>query len=66
MIKRLLNSPRMVLATVALLSLVVSLGFGFAMGLNKPMEGDAYYFYQLAESLARNTGYVVQDGFWPE
>jgi 4-amino-4-deoxy-L-arabinose transferase-like glycosyltransferase len=65
-IKRFLSSPGKVLSTVALLSLIVSLGFGFAMGLGKPMDGDAYYFYQLAESLSRNTGYVIHDGFWPE
>ncbi|MDA1043890.1 MAG: hypothetical protein O3C57_01565 [Verrucomicrobia bacterium] len=58
--------PSIVILIVAAGALLVNLGLGVAMGLGDPMESDAYYYYQLADSLSKDTGYIVRDGFWPE
>lgn len=47
-------------------ALAVNLAAGIAYGLKRPMESDQYYFIQIAQSLAKGTGYVVHDGFWPD
>ena len=48
------------------ISLAVNLGLGIGQGLDRPMESDAYYYYQLAVSLAHSGGYVIRDGLWPK
>lgn len=60
------RGPGWIFAAVTAVALVLNLGFGLARGLDRPMESDAYYYFQLAESLAAGGGYVVRDGFWPD
>ncbi len=47
-------------------ALAVNLGAGAVQGLNRKLESDAFYYFQLATSLARGEGYVIKQGFWPE
>jgi hypothetical protein len=54
------------LGAVAALALLANFGPAVVRGLDRPLESDAYYYYQLAHSLARGEGYVVRDGFWPK
>ncbi len=54
------------MGTVLTVALALNFGFGYARGISRPMESDAYYYFQLAQSLAAGGGYVVRDGFWPE
>lgn len=54
-----------VVAVVLGAALVINFGVGCAQGLGRPPESDAYFFYQLADSLAHGGGYIVRDGFWP-
>jgi 4-amino-4-deoxy-L-arabinose transferase-like glycosyltransferase len=61
-----LGSTKSVVLSVAAIALALNFGLGLAMGLSDPLEGDAYYYYQLADSLSEGNGYVVRDGFWPE
>jgi 4-amino-4-deoxy-L-arabinose transferase-like glycosyltransferase len=58
--------PRVVILIVAAGALLANMGLGIAMGLGDSMEGDAYYYYQLADSLSEDSGYIIRDGFWPE
>jgi 4-amino-4-deoxy-L-arabinose transferase-like glycosyltransferase len=60
------RSDKWVLPAVFCLALVVNMGLGLKLGLNRPMQSDSYYYYQLAVSLADGKGYVVRDGFWPD
>jgi hypothetical protein len=54
------------LGAVAVLALFANFGPAVMRGIDRPLESDAYYYYQLAHSLARGDGYVVRDGFWPK
>jgi len=49
-----------------LVALLLNLGLGFLLGMDRAMESDSYYFQQLAVSLASGEGYVFKEGFWPE
>ena len=52
-------------ATVFAVALVLNFGVGCKLGISRPLESDAYYYLQLAVSLADGQGYLVPDSFWP-
>ncbi|MCE9613202.1 MAG: hypothetical protein K8T26_02945 [Lentisphaerae bacterium] len=56
---------RGVLVAVFAVALGLNLAVGLKQGLNRPLQSDAFYYFQLAQSLAKGQGYVVRDGFWP-
>ena len=50
---------------ILLAALAVNAGLGFVVGFDKPMESDALYFREFAESMAAGKGFTVDIGFWP-
>ena len=54
------------LGLVLVVALVVNLGIGFGLGVDRSMASDSLYFRGLARSLAAGDGYVFKSGFWPD
>jgi len=61
-----MNINRRVLVVVAVVALILNFGVAFALGLNRPMESDSFYFLCIAKSLAAGHGYMLTEGFWPD
>ncbi len=59
--RRFVVAAACVLALAALVNMVA----GVRYGLGRPLESDAFYFRQVALSLAHGRGCVVDDSFWP-
>ncbi len=63
-----MNKKKILIFIIILFSVafILRLGVAFKMGVNHPMESDAFYYLQLAKSLVQGTGYAVHDSFWPD
>lgn len=51
---------------VFLFALALNVVVGVSMGLDRPLESDAYQYLQVARSLAAGQGYVNSATFWPD
>ncbi len=59
------RKKRMVCLAVLVVALVLRLGLSLKLGMWQPMTSDAFYYKELAQSLAAGEGYVGRTTYWP-